>query len=202
MRFTIQPLETHAVAHATGTSPLTAGQAEFKFTAVVGDPAAVHDDRVTYAWPFPAGAPARLSQGFGGPTHSDFHSCFAIDLAEGTPVLASRAGVVVFLEDRYFESGLNMAKFRQKSNQIRILHADGSMASYGHLFPDSIDLEPGQRVELGQQIGLSGNTGYSSGPHLHFVLMVMRDMRMVSIPFRMQGKNLPGNPGVPVSCQS
>ena len=106
---------------------------------------------------------------------------------KGTPVLAARAGVVVFLESRYFESGMDRAKYHTRSNQVRVLHGDGSMASYAHLFPESIDLEPGQRVEVGQQIGLSGNTGYSSGPHLHFVVMVHRDMQMVSVPFRMVG---------------
>jgi murein DD-endopeptidase MepM/ murein hydrolase activator NlpD len=102
-------------------------------------------------------------------------------------VLAARAGTVVFLESRYFESGLDRAKYLSRSNQVRILHDDGSMASYAHLFPDSIDLEPGQRVEQGQRLGLSGNTGYSSGPHLHFVVLVHRDMEMVSVPFVKDG---------------
>lgn len=186
---TIGPLESVEVARVRGFNLLDSGEAIFLHTAVIGDPKAKHDDRVTYAWPFPPGAHARLSQGPHGPTHHDRGSLYAIDLAvpEGTPVLAARAGTVVFLESRYFESGIDRAKYLTRSNQVRILHDDGSMASYAHLFPESIDLEPGQRVEVGQQIGLSGNTGYSSGPHLHFVVMVHRDMQMVSVPFRMTG---------------
>jgi murein DD-endopeptidase MepM/ murein hydrolase activator NlpD len=188
-RLTIAPFERVEVARIRGLSALEAGEAEFLHSAVIGDPKAKHDDRVVYAWPFPPGAPARLSQGPRGPTHHDLNSLYAVDLAvpEGTPVLAARAGTVVFLESRYFESGMDRAKYLSRSNQVRILHDDGSMASYAHLFPESIDLEPGQRVEVGQQIGLSGNTGYSSGPHLHFVVMVHRDMQMVSVPFRMTG---------------
>jgi murein DD-endopeptidase MepM/ murein hydrolase activator NlpD len=191
-RTTIGALKRLEVAKVRSISPLEPGEADFSYTAVIGDPAAVHDDRVIYAWPFPPSAVARLSQGPGGPTHHDRYSRYAIDLAvpEGTPVLAARAGVVVFLENRYFETGLDMAKYLTRSNQVRILHDDGSMGSYGHLFPDSIDLEPGQRVEVGEQIGLSGNTGYSSGPHLHFVVLVHRNMGMVSVPFRMRGLDL------------
>jgi murein DD-endopeptidase MepM/ murein hydrolase activator NlpD len=189
---TIGPLKPLDVARVRGTNPLQPGAAEFSYAAVIGEPAAVHDDTVIYAWPFPPSAKARLSQGPNGPTHRDRFSRHAIDLAvpEGTPVLAARAGVVVFLENRYFESGLDFDKFLSRSNQVRILHDDGSMGSYGHLYPDSIDLEPGQRVEVGEQIGLSGNTGYSSGPHLHFVVLVHRNMGMDSVPFRMQGLEL------------
>ena len=188
-RVTMAPLARVEVARIRGVSPTVAGEVDFLHTAVIGDPKARHDDRVVYAWPFPPGAPARLSQGPHGPTHHDRGSQYAIDLAvpEGTPVLAARAGTVVFLESRYFESGMDRAKYLSRSNQVRILHDDGSMASYAHLYPESIDLEPGQRVEAGQRIGLSGNTGYSSGPHLHFVVMVHRDMQMVSVPFRMTG---------------
>jgi len=191
---TLRALARLEVATVRSLSPLEPGEVDFVYTAVIGDPAAVHDDRVVYAWPFPAGAVARLTQGPGGPTHRAAHSRHAIDLAvpEGTPVLAARAGVVVFLEGRYFESGLDLDKYLQRANQVRILHDDGSMASYAHLFPASIAVEPGQRVEAGQRIGLSGNTGYSSGPHLHFVVLVHRKMGMVSVPFRMQGLGLQG----------
>jgi len=188
-RVTLAPLERVEVARVHATNPLERGEVDILHTAVIGDPKAVHDDRVVYAWPFPPNAKAQVSQGPGGPTHHDAGSRYAVDLSvpEGTPVLAARAGTVVFLESRYFESGMDRAKYLDRANQVRILHDDGSMASYGHLYPKSIDLVPGQRVEVGQQIGLSGNTGYSTGPHLHFVVLVNRDMQMVSVPFRMKG---------------
>ena len=68
---------------------------------------------------------------------------------------------------------------------MRILHADGSMGVYAHLKENGVYVRVGQKVSLGQQIGVSGNTGYSSGPHLHFCLQINNGMRLVSIPFRM-----------------
>jgi murein DD-endopeptidase MepM/ murein hydrolase activator NlpD len=188
-RVTIPAMGRLDVASIRGLNPIQAVEVTFVYSAVIGDPKAVPDARFVYAWPFPRGAQALLSQGPGGPTHRDDFSRYAIDLAvaEGTPVLAARAGVVVFLESRYFESGMDRERFQSRANHVRILHDDGSMGLYAHLAPASIDLEPGQRVEVGQQIGRSGNTGYSSGPHLHFVVLVHRDMQSVSVPFRMAG---------------
>jgi murein DD-endopeptidase MepM/ murein hydrolase activator NlpD len=193
LRVTMAPLARLEVARVSGVNPLEPGTVDFTFTAVVGNPAAMHDDRVVYAWPFPPGVHAQLSQGPGGPTHRARHARHALDFAvpEGTPVLAARAGIVVFLENRYFESGLDVEKYQQRANQVRILHDDGSMATYAHLFPASITLDPGQRVEVGDRIGLSGNTGFSSGPHLHFAVLVHRDMAVESVPFRMEGVELP-----------
>mgnify|MGYP003553134487 FL=1 len=49
---------------------------------------------------------------------------------------------------------------------IRIRHSDGSMTIYGHLTKSYVS--KGDRVKAGQRIGLTGNTGFSSGPHLHW----------------------------------
>jgi murein DD-endopeptidase MepM/ murein hydrolase activator NlpD len=60
------------------------------------------------------------------------------------------------------------------------------MAVYAHLAPDAL-VEPGQRVRRGQPIGVSGDSGFSTGPHLHFAVQVNRGMHLASIPFRMFG---------------
>ena len=56
-------------------------------------------------------------------------------------------------------------------NSVTIMHAEaGYITYYGHLKVDSILVKSGQEVKQGDQIGLIGNTGYSTGPHLHFQL--------------------------------
>ena len=192
-RVTLAPLESREVVLVQGVNVLSTGSADFVLESTVGSPDAQPDVRHIYAWPLRESRRSRISQTFGGTTHDEAFSKFAIDIAvkEGTPVVAARSGVVVFLEDRFFESGLNRADFRDKANHVRILHDDGSMATYAHLAPDSVNLVPGQRVAVGDEIGRSGNTGFSSGPHLHFAILVNRDMKIVSIPFRMDGVKLP-----------
>ena len=135
-------------------------------------------------------AQARVDQGFGGNfSHDDVQNRHALDFAAdiGTPVLAARAGTVMQVEDGFRASGLTAGDYAAAPNFIRILHDDGSMALYAHLAADGVQVRVGQQVTTGQRIGLSGNTGFSTGPHLHFVVQVNRGMQLVSIPFRMRG---------------
>lgn len=53
-------------------------------------------------------------------------------------------------------------------NYIKILHTNGYVSYYGHL--QQINVSEGQAVQTGQIIALSGNTGQTTGPHLHFQL--------------------------------
>ena len=192
-RVTLNPLESRQITIIHNVDLLHRGLADFSYHASVGDVAAIPDRGYVYAWPLAEKHRSRISQMPGGPTHREAFSQYAIDIAvtEGTPVIAARAGVVVFLEDRYFESGFDRDEYKDKANHVRVLHEDGSMATYAHLSPDSVDLEPGQRVAVGDVLGRSGNTGYSSGPHLHFAILANRDMEIVSIPFQMDGVRMP-----------
>ena len=121
---------------------------------------------VAYGRPV-AVAEACIDQGFeGGFSHRDAANRYAIDFAvpEGTPVLAARAGVVMQVRDRFDHGGLDRSRDLDRANLVRILHDDGSMALYAHLAKDGARVRPGARVAAGQVIGVSGNTGYSSGP--------------------------------------
>jgi murein DD-endopeptidase MepM/ murein hydrolase activator NlpD len=58
------------------------------------------------------------------------------------------------------------------------------MALYAHLQPNSLRVREGMEVKRGQWIANSGNTGFSSGPHLHFVIQLNVGLAMESLPFR------------------
>jgi murein DD-endopeptidase MepM/ murein hydrolase activator NlpD len=91
------------------------------------------------------------------------------------------------VEAGFRAGGIASRDNRGRANFIRILHDDGSMALYAHLAVDGVLVRIGQEVTAGQRIGLSGNTGFSTGPHLHFAVQVNRGMQLMSIPFRMRG---------------
>lgn len=152
--------------------------------SVPGAPGASADD-VAYRLPL-ALTPWRISQGPGGPTHGSDEARFAMDFPTppGTPVLAARAGIVMQRADDWPDDGAPDERL-DRANFVRILHDDGSMALYAHLARHGVRVAIRQRVGVGEVIGISGNSGRSSGPHLHFAVQVNRGMQLVSVPFRL-----------------
>lgn len=156
---------------------------------IPGDPHAIPDE-VTYSLPIDENSRWELGQEFNGEySHRDEQNRYAVDFIVpiGTPVLAARAGVVMETIANYDTGGQNAKFYAARANFIRILHDDGSMALYAHLKENGIFVSTGQRVGLGEPIGYSGNTGFSSGPHLHFALQINTGMQLTSIPFQMVG---------------
>ncbi|MCE7031894.1 M23 family metallopeptidase [Lysobacter sp. GX 14042] len=173
-----------------------AGPARFRLRmdSIPGHPSTRPGD-VEYA--LPLAAAARVDQGFGGAfSHDDDENRYALDFAvpPGTPVLAARDGVVMQVEGRRSTSGGDRSRHARAANFVRILHRDGTMALYAHLQAGGVLVAPGQQVRTGDPIGLSGNSGYSTGPHLHFAVQANRGMRLESLPFRMDGLPAPGGP--------
>lgn len=164
----------------------------FKLTYryVLGRPLENYTSLVSYYPPIARSEKFQISQAFDGEfSHQDEQNKYAADIAmpEGTPVYAARSGTVMDVEDDFFKGGSNKA-YINEANSIRILHDDGSMAVYAHLQLEKAQVYPGLHVEAGQLIAYSGNTGFSTGPHLHFAVQVNKGMALVSVPFTFLNK--------------
>jgi len=112
----------------------------------------------------------------------------------GTSICAARKGVVLETRDNQ-KTGL-WNQIVQKSNYVKIKHDDGSLTLYGHLKHGSISKNIGDSVAKGECFALSGNTGKSSGPHLHLAILVSIDDEEISIPFKFT--NIDGKLTTPV----
>ncbi|MFD9338677.1 M23 family metallopeptidase [Streptomyces sp. NPDC060028] len=141
----------------TGTAELVAAQA--KAQAKAGAVAAAKPALV--AWKKPVDRyTLSATFGKGGSMWSHKHSGQDFAVPTGTPVGAASAGTVV-------KAGPNGGGDGPAyGNAIVIKHANNTYSQYAHL--SKIQVKIGQKVSKGQRIALSGNTGNSSGPHLHF----------------------------------
>jgi len=124
----------------------------------------------------------KIGQGFHGKaSHRDWPDdsedmTYSLDFfrPEGTGIIASKEGIVTKVKSDGKEnySGKDLTKgdeaYKKHMNYIEIEHSDGSFAAYSHLKNNGVFVKVGEKVKQGQIIGLSGNTGWSSAPHLDF----------------------------------
>lgn len=172
-------------------APTGTGKAVLRFVwkAALGSPAAVHNPSRPYRVPFAIGSTYPISQAY--PiriTHTSAESQYAVDIAlpDGTPVYSAREGTVINVRHDAFLAGTSPVMLDQ-ANVVEILHDDGTIAIYAHLHWDSIRVRIGARVARGQYIADSGNTGFTSGPHLHFAVVRNAGAENVSVPVQFAG---------------
>jgi len=136
---------------------------------VKGSAFAQHDDSYVYRLPFAAGTNVRVSQGYNGGLSHKGLSAYAVDfsLPVGTPIYAAREGEVVGV-DVSNDLGGGSPVFRPYMNYVNIRHSDGTLGNYYHLKFEGSAVKIGDIVKKGQLIAYSGNTGYTTAPHLHF----------------------------------
>lgn len=149
----------------------------------LGSCVAVPDDYV-YSLPYEPGTSHRITQGYNGRFSHTGSNKYAIDwqMPQGTLVCAARGGLVVKVKDDSDLGGADI-KYDPYNNYVLIRHDDGTLGHYCHLKKGGVKVHPGQIVKTGDVIALSGSTGFSSGPHLHFcVFMTKNGMERVSIP--------------------
>lgn len=168
----------------------TVPAAEYTFDYRYGDPGATHRPDLPYRVPFAVSTQYPVTQAYPDlMTHTTPDSRYAVDIAMpvGTDIFAARDGIVFDVSADNFRSGTDPVRDGPAANVVQVLHEDGTYAVYAHLNWNSIRVRPGDRVIRGQYIADSGNTGYSSGPHLHFVVLRNAGMQTVSLPVGFQG---------------
>jgi murein DD-endopeptidase MepM/ murein hydrolase activator NlpD len=161
----------------------------FSWRAVLGPPGATHKPHEPYRAPFALGTSFRVSQAYPMHlTHVTPDSEYAVDIVvpDDTPIYAAREGTVINVRHDSFRGAADLAMLHQ-ANMVEILHDDGTIALYAHLHWESIRVQPGQSVRRGQYIADSGNTGLSTGPHLHFAVIRNAGMRTESVPVQFAG---------------
>jgi murein DD-endopeptidase MepM/ murein hydrolase activator NlpD len=100
--------------------------------------------------------------------------------------VGTRRGVVVLVEDSH-DAGCGREECGQYANFVAVLHLDGTTGEYFHLERGSAQMRVGELVRRGQWLARSGNTGFSTAPHLHFgVYRTDRERRTESLAARFE----------------
>ena len=185
MRAVLEPGETRTLGTVTRVDPGSPSGWKSSWGAAPGSMLARPDAGIHYRMPFGGREPRVLSQGVGGRFSHEGPARHSFDFAmpAGTPVLAARAGRVVAVRDGFQDSGRRKLR-HDEANAVEVLHGDGTIASYSHL-RKGIPVQVGDVVAAGQRLGLSGDSGYSTGPHLHFMVWRRQaDLSWASVPVR------------------
>ena len=160
----------------------------YKDAFTIGNNTAVHDDHVVYQLPYETGKAFLVTQGYHGTFSHTGPDEYAIDwkMPVGTPVHAARGGVVVKARDDSNVGGPDR-KYEDCANCVLIQHPDGTIGIYAHLMKNGCKVKVGDNVKAGDVIALSGNTGFTSGPHLHFsVFKTKSGKERQSLPLKFQ----------------
>jgi murein DD-endopeptidase MepM/ murein hydrolase activator NlpD len=127
------------------------------------------DTSYVYALPYEEGTSPRIIQGYFGPFSHKERAALDFKMKRGTNVLAAREGVVLRVKEDGDRGGWNK-KYRPYGNNIVIQHPDGTRSGYWHLQHNGALVNVGDTIKKGQVIALSGKTGYTATPHLHFLV--------------------------------
>ena len=132
--------------------------------------------------PLPEGTDAFVSQGHHGRLSHYGADVHAVDftMPEGSPIAAAHAGVVLRVREDS-DSGCGDPECADQANYVIVDHGNGTLGRYWHLEQGGALVEAGDRVERGEVIARSGNTGFSTAPHLHFEVT---DLFLQSLPVR------------------
>lgn len=164
--------------------PISLSKKDFKikFSITFGNPAdtIIPND---LSLPFPSGKKYKIIQGYNGSfSHSSDYSRYAIDfnLQIGDTICAADDGFVVGVIEDYLHGG-SSKKWKNYANFITIYHPKSNLfTQYVHLKNKGSFVEVGDEVKMRQAIAISGETGFTSTPHLHFNVLKRTAKSMIS----------------------
>ncbi|NNF67780.1 MAG: M23 family metallopeptidase, partial [Gammaproteobacteria bacterium] len=165
----LPPGRTSLVTRMKKRVPGKSAWYRYNYDWTVGDLNAVHNDEIIYRLPYQSGKRYGVLQGYGSRfSHTGLeHYTIDFNMPVGTPVHAARGGLVARVVEKN-DKGCWDDECIAHANYVVILHDDGTTGEYYHLKKNGALVDEGERVSQGQLIALSGNTGHTTMPHLHF----------------------------------
>lgn len=141
----------------------------YSYKAVFGDVRQTnYDGNYSYDLPYRKGKQFRIEQGYYSRFTHQYENALDFNMPEGTEIRAARGGVVIAVTQHFSEACLQ-EECKKMNNYVLVYHADGTIADYSHVQFNGAKVAVGDTIKKGDVIALSGNTGYTKGPHLHFV---------------------------------
>ena len=143
-------------------------------TIIFGDITKAPDRSFVYDLPYKSDQPVEIYQGYNGRFSHSGEKALDFGLDIGDKVHAARGGIVAKVVEHH-SKGCASPSCRDFNNHVVVYHDDGSFSEYVHLEKNGSLVNVGDVISKGDLIGISGNTGWSSGPHLHFMVYQMKD---------------------------
>lgn len=158
---------------------------KYKFLGYYGRfPFQTIDTNFNYVLPFQKGYKTNIVQSYNGDfSHKGDFSAKTLDfdMKVGDTITATRDGIIVKVVQKHNKQGTTES-FKKYGNFIMLYHEDNTFSQYVHLKQNGSLVKVGDSVKVNQPIALSGFTGWTTIPHLHFGVYKPTETGLVSIP--------------------